>query len=160
LLDLGAIVNLIPFTEYKRLGLGKLKPTKMVIQLADRSTKLPMGIIEDVLIQVGKFIYPVDFVVIENEKVSNLASQVPVILECPFLATASALINCKNGVIRLSFGNMTLELNSFNIQRQPSDFDDMEFSTLNWAEDSAFDDDFDDVFAVEYESFTMDDEHE
>ena len=50
LLDLGASVNLIPFTEYERLGLGELKPTKMVIQLADRSTRLPRRIVEDVLI--------------------------------------------------------------------------------------------------------------
>jgi len=56
LLDLGASVNLIPFTEYERLGLGELKPTKMVIQLDDRSTRLPRGIVEDMLIRVGEFI--------------------------------------------------------------------------------------------------------
>ena len=92
-----------------------------------------------------------DFVAIEIEKVSNLASQVPVILGHPFLATANALINYKNGMMRLSFGNMTLELNIFNMQRQSSRFDDMEFSTLNWVGDSIFDDASDDVFATEYE---------
>ena len=89
----------------------------MVIQLADTLTRLPRGIVEDVLIQVGEFIYPVDFIVIETEKVSNLASQVPMILGCPVLATINALINCRNGMMRLSFGNMILELNIFNIQR-------------------------------------------
>jgi len=54
-------------------------------------------------------------------------------------------------MLRLSFYNMILELNIFNIQRQPSSFDDMEFSTLNWVEDSVFNDAFDDVFAAEYE---------
>ena len=83
------------------------------------------------LIRVGEFIYPVDFVVIEIENVSNLASQVVVILGHPFLATANALINCRNGMMRLSFSNMTVELNIFNMQRQPSGFDDMKFSTLN-----------------------------
>jgi len=117
LLDLGASVNLIPFIEYERLMSGELKPTKMVIQLADRSTRLPRGIIEDVLIQVGEFIYPVDFVVIETETVSNFASQIPVILGRPFLATTNALINCRNGMMTLSFGNMTVELNIFNLQR-------------------------------------------
>jgi len=117
LLDLGTSVNLIPFTEYERLGLGGLKPTKMVIQLADRSTRLPRGVVEDVLIKVGEFIYPTDFIVIETETVSNLASQVLVILGCPFLTTANALINCRNGMRRLSFGNMTLELNIFNLYR-------------------------------------------
>jgi len=52
LLDLGASANLIPFIEYERLGLGELTPTKMFIQLADRSTRFPRGIVEDVLIRV------------------------------------------------------------------------------------------------------------
>jgi len=94
-----------------------LKPTEMAIQLDHRSTRVPRRIVEDVLIRVGEFIYPMDFIVIETEKVSNLASQVPVILGHPFLATASALINCRNGVMRMSFGNMTIELNMFNMQR-------------------------------------------
>ena len=88
---------------------------------------MPRGIVEDVLTRVGEFIYPVDFVIIKTEKVSNLASQVPVILGHPFLATANAFINCRNGMMRLSFGNMTVELNIFNLQRQSSSFDDMEF---------------------------------
>jgi len=86
LLDLRVSVNLIPFIEYDRLGLGELKSTKMVIQLANKSTRLPRGIVEDVLIRVGEFIYLVNFVVIETEMGSNLASQVPVILKHPFLA--------------------------------------------------------------------------
>ena len=131
LLDLGASVNLIPFAAYERLELGELKPTRMVIQLADRSTMVPRVLVEDVLMRVGEFFYPVDFVVIETEKVSNLANQVPVILWHPFLATANALINCRNGIMRLSFVNMIVELNIFNMQRQPFGFDDMEFSTLN-----------------------------
>jgi len=132
----------------------------MVIQLADRSTRLPRDIAVDVLIRGGEFIYPVDFVVIEIEKVSNLASQVLVILVRPFLATANAPINCRNGMIRLSFGNMTIELSIFNMQRQPSGFDDMEFSTLNWVEDSVFDDAFDEMFATECKSFLVNDELE
>jgi len=131
LLNLGASVNLIPFTKYKILELGELKPTKMVIQPANRSIRVPKGTVEDVLIRVGEFIYPVDFIVIENEKVYNLASQVPMILRRPFLATASTLVNYRNCMMRLSFSNMTLELNIFNMQRQSSGFDDSEFSTLN-----------------------------
>jgi len=63
-------------------------------------------------------------------------------------------------MMRMSFGNMTLEFNIFNTQRQPSHFYDIEFSTLNWVEDSIFDDDFDDMFAIEYESFLVDEEGE
>jgi len=98
--------------------------------------------------------------VIETETVSNLASQVPMILGCPFLATDNALINCRNGMMKLSFGNMTLELNIFNIQRHPSGFDDMKFSALHWVEDSILDDTFDDIFAAKYESFLMNNESE
>jgi len=106
-----------------------------------------------VLIRVGEFIYSIDFVVIKTETVPNLPGQVPMILGHPFLATTNALINCRNGMMRLSFDNTTLELNIFNMQRQPSSFDYMGFPTLNWIEDSILNDAFDDVFANEYESF-------
>jgi len=117
LLDLRANVNLTPFIEYARLGLSELKPTKMVIQLVARSTRLPRDIVEDVLSRVGEFIYPVDFVVIESEKVANIASQVPMIPGHPLLANTNALINSRNDMMRLSFSNMTLELNIFNLQK-------------------------------------------
>ncbi|RVW60060.1 hypothetical protein CK203_089532 [Vitis vinifera] len=61
LLDLGASVNLLPYSVYKQLGLGELKPTAITLSLADRSVKIPRGVIEDVLVQVDNFYYPVDF---------------------------------------------------------------------------------------------------
>ena len=67
LLDVGAIINLLPFSMYQQLGLGDLRPTRVTIQLADRSIKIPKGEITDVLIWVGEFIYPVDFIVIEMQ---------------------------------------------------------------------------------------------
>ena len=66
LLDLGASVNLLPYSVYKQLGLGELKPTTITLSLAERSIKIPKGIVEDVLIQVDKFYYPVDFVVLDT----------------------------------------------------------------------------------------------
>ncbi|RVW12298.1 hypothetical protein CK203_104218 [Vitis vinifera] len=66
LLDLGASVNL-PYSVYKQLGLGELKPTSITLSLADRSVKIPRGIIEDVLVQVDNFYYPVDFVVLDTD---------------------------------------------------------------------------------------------
>ena len=60
LLDLGASVNLLPYLVYLQLGLGELKPTTMTLQLADRSMKIPRGIVEDVLIKVDAFYFPVD----------------------------------------------------------------------------------------------------
>ena len=73
---------------------------------------------EDVLIQVDKFYYPVDFVVLDTELAATGANYVPIILGRPFLATSNAIINCRNGVIQLTFGNMTLELNIFHLSKK------------------------------------------
>ena len=118
LLDLGASVNLLPYSMYKQLGLGELKPTSITLSLADRSIKIPKGTIEDVLIQVDKLFYPVDFVVLDTEPVAVGTNHVPIILGRPFLATSNAIINCRNGVIQLTFGNMTLELNIFHLSKR------------------------------------------
>ena len=118
LLDLGASVNLLPYSVYKQLGLGELKPTNITLSLADRSVKIPKGIVKDVLVKVDKFYYPVDFVVLDTEPIENGPNHVPIILGRPFLATANAIINCRNGVMQLSFGNMTLELNIFHLNNK------------------------------------------
>ncbi|RVW84180.1 hypothetical protein CK203_045280 [Vitis vinifera] len=115
LLDLGASVNLLPYSMFKQLGLGGLKPTAITLSLADRSVKIPRGVIEDVLVQVDKFYYPVDFVMLDTDPTVKEANYVPIILGRPFLATSNAIINCRNGVMQLTFGNMTLELNIFHL---------------------------------------------
>ena len=118
LLDLGASVNLLTYSMYKQLGLGELKPTSITLSLADRSIKIPKGIVEDVLIQVDKFYYPVDFVVLDTEPATLGANYVPIILGRPFLATSNAIINYQNGVMQLTFENMTLELNIFHLSKK------------------------------------------
>ena len=118
LLDLGASVNLMPYSVYKQLGLGELKPTNITLSLADRSVKIPKGIVEDVLVKIDKFYYPVDFVVLDTEPIANEPNHVPIILGRPFLATANAIINCRNGFMQLTFGNMTLELNIFHLNNK------------------------------------------
>ena len=118
LLDLGASVNLLPYSVYKQLGLGELKPTNITLSLVDRSMKIPKGIVEDVLVKVDKFYYPVDFVMLDTEPIANGPNHVPIILGRPFLATANAIINCRNGVMQLTFGNMTLELNIFHLSNK------------------------------------------
>ena len=115
LLDLGASVNLLPYSVYKELGLGELNPTNITLSLVDRSVKIPKGIVDDVLVKLDKFYYPVDFVVLDTEPVAEGTNQVPIILGRPFLATSNAIINCPNGVIQLTFDNMTLELNIFHL---------------------------------------------
>ncbi|KAJ9701021.1 hypothetical protein PVL29_006391 [Vitis rotundifolia] len=115
LLDLGASVNLLPYSVYKQLGLGEVKPTLITLSLVDRSVKTPRGMIEDVLVQVDNFYYPVDFVVLDTDPIIKGTNCVPIILGRPFLATSNAIINCRNGLMQLTFGNMTLELNIFNL---------------------------------------------
>ena len=118
LLDLGASLNLLPYSVYKQLGLGELKPTNITLSLVDRSMKIPKGIVEDVLVKVDKIYYPVDFVVLDTEPIANGPNHVPIILGRPFLATANAIINFRNGVMQLIFGNMTLELNIFHLSHK------------------------------------------
>jgi hypothetical protein len=81
--------------------------------------------VEDVLVQIAKFIYLVDFIVLDTQPVEACNSFL-VILGSPFLATSNALINCRNGLMKLSFGNMTLEMNIFNICKQPGDDNDLQ----------------------------------
>ncbi|RVW86038.1 Retrovirus-related Pol polyprotein from transposon 297 [Vitis vinifera] len=118
LLDLGASVNLLPYSVYKQLGLGELKPTSITLSLADRLVKIPRGVIEDVLVQVDNFYYPVDFVVLDTDPTVKEANSVPIILGRSFLATSNAIINCRNGLMQLTFGNMTLELNIFHMSKK------------------------------------------
>jgi hypothetical protein len=86
---------------------------------------VPRGIVEDLLVQVDKFIYPMDFIVLDTQPV-EACNLIPVVLGCPFLATSNALINCRNGLMKLSIGKMTLELNIFNICKQPRDDNDLQ----------------------------------
>ena len=65
LCDLGASINLLPLSIFRKLGLKEAKPTTIALQMADRSIAKPCGVIEDVFVQVHKFIYPVDFVVLD-----------------------------------------------------------------------------------------------
>ncbi|XP_075481191.1 uncharacterized protein LOC142521903 [Primulina tabacum] len=99
LCDLGASINLMPYSCFEKLGIGEVKPTTISLQLADRSIKYPRGVIEDVLVKVDKFIFPVDFVVLDMEE----DREIPLILGRPFLATGRTLIDVQKGelVLRL-----------------------------------------------------------
>ena len=89
LCDSGASINLMPYSVAKKLSLGEITPTTITLQMADRTLAKPEGIIEDVLVKVGKFIFPANFIILDMEK----DSQVPLLLGRPFLATRAALID-------------------------------------------------------------------
>ena len=78
----------------------------------------------DVLVKVDKFYYPVDFVVLDTEQIAVGPNHVPIILGRPFLATSNAIINCRNGVMQLTFGNMTLKLNIFHLSNKHKPMED------------------------------------
>ncbi|XP_015159540.1 uncharacterized protein [Solanum tuberosum] len=97
LCDLGASINLMPTSLYIKLGLGSPKLTTIILQLADRFVAMPEGAVEDVLVQVGSLIFPVDFVVLNFEP----DPEVPFILERPFLATGRAMIDVSAGQLTM-----------------------------------------------------------
>ena len=125
LADLEASVNLLPYSVYVEVGLGELELTNITLQLADRIVKISRGIVKDVLVQVDKFYFPVDFVVLDTKPVVNQGTQFPVILCRPFLATANSIIHCRGGLMTLSFGNMTINLNIFNVIKEIEDNEDV-----------------------------------
>ncbi|GJY85867.1 reverse transcriptase domain-containing protein [Tanacetum coccineum] len=101
LVDLGASVSVMPYSTYTTLGLGDLIPTKLIVELADRTIKRPKGIVENVLVGIDKFTFSVDFIILdilEDFKTS-------LILGRPFLSTAHAVINVFKAKITLSVGN-------------------------------------------------------
>ncbi|GKD40529.1 putative reverse transcriptase domain-containing protein, partial [Tanacetum coccineum] len=89
LADLGASINLMPHSLFLRLSISELKPTRISIQLVDRSIKYPLGVCENLLVTINKFIFSVDFVVLEMDE----HELVPIILGRPFLTTARAVID-------------------------------------------------------------------
>ncbi|XP_065631678.1 uncharacterized protein LOC136068451 [Quercus suber] len=89
LCDLGASINLMPLSVFRKLGLGEVKPTTISLQLADRSIKYPRGVIENVLVKVDKFIFPADFIVLDMDE----DEEIPLILGRPFLGMRRTLID-------------------------------------------------------------------
>ncbi|XP_070039046.1 uncharacterized protein [Nicotiana tomentosiformis] len=101
LCDLGAIINLMPFSIFKTLEIGQPRPTYMRLQMTDRTMKRPLGVIEDVLIRIDKFILPADFVILDCE----VDYEVPNILVRPFLATVKALVDVQVGELTFRVGD-------------------------------------------------------
>ncbi|GJX87823.1 putative reverse transcriptase domain-containing protein [Tanacetum coccineum] len=99
--DLGASVSVMPLTTFTNLGLGELAPTKLTIELADRTIKHPKGIAENILVGIGKFVFPIDFIILDMPE----DVKVPLILRRPFLSTAHAKIDMIKRKITLRVGN-------------------------------------------------------
>ncbi|XP_075491897.1 uncharacterized protein LOC142530030 [Primulina tabacum] len=120
LCDLGASINLMPYSCFEKLGIGEVKPTTISLQLADRSIKYPRGVVEDVLVKVDKFIFPVDFVVLDMEE----DREIPLILGRPFLAIGKALIDVHKGELVLKLNDESVVFNVFQSIKYPNDTSD------------------------------------
>ncbi|XP_059302289.1 uncharacterized protein LOC132054264 [Lycium ferocissimum] len=116
LCDLGASINLMPSSIFRKLGLGMPRPTTMVLQLADRSLAKPEGIIKDVLVQVGSLIIPVDFVILDFEP----DPKVPFILGHPFLATGRSLIDVAAGQLTMRVHDKVEIFNVYKALKMPA----------------------------------------
>ncbi|GKC14217.1 zinc knuckle CX2CX4HX4C containing protein [Tanacetum coccineum] len=101
LADLGASIRIMPFSMYKRLGIGKLKPINMLIEIADNTKCTPKGIVENLLIKIDKFIFPVDFVILDM--VEDI--RMPIILGRPLLATTHVQVDIFRKTISLEVGS-------------------------------------------------------
>ncbi|XP_076945045.1 uncharacterized protein LOC143615946 [Bidens hawaiensis] len=120
LADLGASINLMSYSLYEKLELGKLTPMRMSLSLADRSVKYPPGIIENFLVKVDRFVIPVDFVVLDMEA----DEKVPIILGRPFLRTTKAHIDVYDGNITLWVGDENVTYDVARSMKHPGDQDD------------------------------------
>ncbi|CAL0301721.1 unnamed protein product [Lupinus luteus] len=117
LLDLGASINLMPLSMLKRIGDLDIKPTRMTLQLADRSVKYPYGVVEDVLVKVDGLVFPVDFVIMDIEE----DKEVPLILGRPFMKTARVIIDVDDGKLKVRVGDQEVNFNVFEAMRHPRD---------------------------------------
>ncbi|CAN6583761.1 unnamed protein product [Malus baccata var. baccata] len=120
MLDLGASINVMPYSIYASMNLGELNNDGVIIQLADRSNAYPKGVLEDVLVQVNHLVFPADFYVLEMED-SNHSSQLPILLGRPFMKTASTKIDVFKGTLTMEFDGEVIDFNISDAMRYPYD---------------------------------------
>ncbi|GJZ57599.1 zinc knuckle CX2CX4HX4C containing protein [Tanacetum coccineum] len=145
LADLGASISVIPFSMYKCLGLGILEPINMVIEMADNMKCTPNGIVENLLIKIDKFIFPVDFVILEIVEDFRM----PIILGRPLLATAHAKVDILRKSISLEVGNEKV------IYKMRSSFTTIIFESVSAIRYKTSSED-DDLIKIDYDLFLND----
>ncbi|XP_057418516.1 uncharacterized protein LOC130712714 [Lotus japonicus] len=121
LCDLGSSVNLMPLSIFERLNVGELKPTMMMLQLAERSIVTPWGVVEDVLVRVGEFEFPVYFVIIDVDE----DSKIPLIFGRPFLATSQANINVGKETVSLRVADEKITFTIYDLKSKPVEKNDV-----------------------------------
>ncbi|GJV68683.1 reverse transcriptase domain-containing protein [Tanacetum coccineum] len=119
LADLGASINLMHLSVWKKLSLSELTPTRMTLELANRSVAYPVGVAEDVFVKVGKFHFPTDFVVVDYD----VDPRVPLILGIPFLRTTRALIDVHGEDLTLRVNDEAITFNVGHTSRYSRNYE-------------------------------------
>ncbi|XP_023765553.1 uncharacterized protein LOC111914041 [Lactuca sativa] len=124
--DLGASINVLPYSSYKTMGIGPLSKNKVIIQLADRSLVHSKGVLEDVLVQVKELVFLTDFYVLdmgdENTPQSN-----SILLGRPFMSTTKTKIDVANGTLSMEYHGEVINFNNVEVMRYPSDIHSLNF---------------------------------
>lgn len=119
LVDLGASINMIPYSLFEKIASKELTPTRMSIRLVDHTYRYPKGIAEDMLVRVGKFIFPADFVILDMDE----DVKVPIILGRPFLMTSKALIDVFDKKVTLKVGDESMVFDLSESMKHPKESD-------------------------------------
>ncbi|GJW22916.1 reverse transcriptase domain-containing protein [Tanacetum coccineum] len=127
LADLGASINLMPLSIWKKLSLPELTPTRMTLELADQSITRPKGLAEDIFVKVGNFHFPTDFVVVDFEA----DPRVPLILGRSFLRTSRALIDVYEGELVLRDGNEQITFHVNGTSKHPQKYKNESIKMVN-----------------------------
>ncbi|RDX87505.1 hypothetical protein CR513_31006, partial [Mucuna pruriens] len=120
MLDLGDSINVMPTSIYKSLNFGDLEPTGMTIQLENRSVVQPLGVIEDVLVQVNELIFLADFYVLDMED-ETFEKGSTLILGRPSLMTAKTKIDVHARTLSMEFGDNLVQFNIFEAMKHPTE---------------------------------------
>ncbi|KAM2225378.1 hypothetical protein ACFXTI_019141 [Malus domestica] len=120
MLDLGASINIMPYSIYASMNLGELKNDGVIIQLADRPNAYPKGVLEDVLVQVNHLIFSADFYMLEMDE-SDHAPSLPILLGRPFMKTARTKIDVFNGTLTMEFDGEVINFNLSDSTKYPSE---------------------------------------
>ncbi|CAN6583798.1 unnamed protein product [Malus baccata var. baccata] len=120
MLDLGASINVMPYSIYASMNLGELKNDGVIIQLADHSNAYPEGVLEDVLVQVDNLIFPADFYVLEMEDSPNV-TPLPILLRRPFMKTARTKIDVFKGTLTMEFDGEIINFHISEAMKFPKD---------------------------------------
>ncbi|XP_071924756.1 uncharacterized protein [Coffea arabica] len=120
MLNLGASINVMPRSIYNILNLGPLKEMGIIIQLANKSNAYLDGVLEDILVQVDKLIFPANFYVLDMKE-DNSTNSPPILLERPFFRTSRTNIDVYSGTLTMEFDGNIIKFNIYDAMKYPNE---------------------------------------